>query len=1314
MATILCKNVNYSVETPNGPAILLQNINLQIKSGEMVAVMGPSGSGKSTLLDVLSGRRQYGTVEGTVLVNNRKPDTHTRHNTAYILQDDFHIACLTVKETLTYAVRLRCHLEPESKEEADRVSTLIAMLGLTVCQNVVVGNQLIKGISGGQLRRLSIGVEVVLLPDLVCLDEPTSGLDSSTALEIVNVIKGFTLGASSAQTISTVLCTIHQPSPAQFIQFTRVVLLTPGGYLLFYGTTLEAVNFFTSTLKFDFDPSENPAEFFLEIAVGKRNPRGMEGPYELDVIVGAYNKRREKDPFIMTQAAPAVEPKEKPDTFWKIIRTLIHREWRATIFNRPYLMAQLEAQFLSALIVGIVFFQQVIAAQDKDTINKQGDISDDCYNTLGALFLGLTLATRPNIAAIPEIFVSKVLYQRESETGSYNSFEYSISIVVGRIPLLLLKTFLFCTISFFLVGYTLKFEVYLLFWFLTTLVSWVSLSYAMWLAAFCSTPMVALGLYPPAFSILSFFSGYQIHFSDLPIWFRHWMPWFSYVRFAYEGLVKNEFGNYDDHVKVYEEYDFHEDGVSPETACLALIFWIIFMTILFYFALKPSKTQLKWEISPETNETTSPMQGAPSFSGRISHQPLQTALLDGSGHIQSASFRDSSLFRGIARASGTQDIDRVRRSNVLATLHTTSAVLVNDITRLTLTELPSTEVVEYNDPLILTRDSISKKSSQMSSSTSIRSISRDPSDLQLNFDIQSLDVMLTNESGNLAPKSLLKSVKGSVNARETVAIMGPSGAGKTTLLDVLSGRLFGTTSTDLSKGDFKLKGSINIITAAVNKYPNAESCIGYVTQQSNLNAYLTVKDTMLFASEMRMPIGTPKTTRENRVTQLLEMLQLSHVADCYVGGVGATVRGVTRGQRKRLGIAIEIINLPEIIFLDEPTTGLDALLAYDVITCACDLAQTNRIVLSTIHLPSVDIFNLFSRLILLSDGYVIYNGPAKAAQNYFTTLGFIPVSIVDGVAVNPADFVIDVASHQSETKNEKKMTALDLSQSVPSGRTFQANGQRLELVLERDTHDLRANNDIDFRMTGILVRRYWLGVWNEGREIRSSIDRHVITGLIHGLVFWQLRGDDTLARSSLLYFNTMFLVMNNEQSIPRIFEAKPLRMLEISSKLYTSSTYWFSLVTATTPLTLIYSFLFIALVYPMAGLRWGAEYFFFNYVISAFGSLSGLYLCQYLAASYPTPPLAISKYTTLAAFLMGFSGYLVRLPTLPSYLFYWAPFISFFRWSYQPIFLNEFSDDEEVVEDYGFKTEDKWESFAIQILFMVFFLVATWYAFKRG
>jgi hypothetical protein len=153
-------------------------------------------------------------------------------------------------------------------------------------------------------------------------------------------------------------------------------------------------------------------------------------------------------------------------------------------------------------------------------------------------------------------------------------------------------------------------------------------------------------------------------------------------------------------------------------------------------------------------------------------------------------------------------------------------------------------------------------------------------------------------------------------------------------------------------------------------------------------------------------------------------------------------------------------------------------------------------------------------------------------------------------------------------------------------------------------------------------------------------------------------------------------------------------------------------VLASTPLTILYSFLFIALVYPMAGLRWGLAHFAFNYLVSCFGSLSGLYLCQFLAASYPSPPLAISKYTTLAAFLMGFSGYLVRLPTLPDFLYYWAPFISFFRWSYQPLFLNEFSDDEDLISDYGFQQEDKWESFGIQILFMFLFLFLTWHAFR--
>jgi hypothetical protein len=250
-------------------------------------------------------------------------------------------------------------------------------------------------------------------------------------------------------------------------------------------------------------------------------------------------------------------------------------------------------------------------------------------------------------------------------------------------------------------------------------------------------------------------------------------------------------------------------------------------------------------------------------------------------------------------------------------------------------------------------------------------------------------------------------------------------------------------------------------------------------------------------------------------------------------------------------------------------------------------------VLSTIHLPSKDIFNLFTRLILLSDGYAIYNGPAKQAEHYFTSLGYIPTVLVQGAEVNPADFVIDVASHQLDTLNKQPRSAADLSQLQHVEQVPMIIGQILALNLQKDGEStsggdgshVRNSNTFDLRMTWILMKRYWLAIWNEGREIRTSIvsssllldcslclslsvslslltsilvslslsvtlltlpilslpqDRHIITGLIHGLVFWQLKGDDSLARSSLLYFNAMFLVMNNEQCIPRIFEAKPL------------------------------------------------------------------------------------------------------------------------------------------------------------------------------
>lgn len=164
-----------------------------------MAILGSSGAGKSTLLDVLAKRKTFGKIEGNVLYNGKVLKTrHLATNIAgYVRQEDFHIASLTVKQTLMYAADLRCYLMPE-RAKREKVHQLINALSLTGAAESQVGNQLKRGISGGEARRLSIGVEMLNDPDILFLDEPTSGLDSSSSSNVITILKKLVRRRNSA------------------------------------------------------------------------------------------------------------------------------------------------------------------------------------------------------------------------------------------------------------------------------------------------------------------------------------------------------------------------------------------------------------------------------------------------------------------------------------------------------------------------------------------------------------------------------------------------------------------------------------------------------------------------------------------------------------------------------------------------------------------------------------------------------------------------------------------------------------------------------------------------------------------------------------------------------------------------------------------------------------------------------------------------------------------------------------------------------------------------------------------------------------
>ncbi|KAJ3452312.1 abc transporter g family member [Anaeramoeba flamelloides] len=217
---------------------ILENINLNINSGEFVCILGPSGAGKTTLLNALSNRVHYGDLEGNIYYGGQKLSKNGERAFAFVTQEDLMLPSLTPRETLEYAGRFLMSGETTKEERDDRVAEILRMLRLNKCADTLIGGFGKKrGISGGERKRVNIGMSLVKDPQILFVDEPTSGLDSGTAVTVISVLK------SLSQQGLTILCTIHQPRKQIFDMFDRLILLS-SGKLVYYGPTQRSEEYF--------------------------------------------------------------------------------------------------------------------------------------------------------------------------------------------------------------------------------------------------------------------------------------------------------------------------------------------------------------------------------------------------------------------------------------------------------------------------------------------------------------------------------------------------------------------------------------------------------------------------------------------------------------------------------------------------------------------------------------------------------------------------------------------------------------------------------------------------------------------------------------------------------------------------------------------------------------------------------------------------------------------------------------------------------------------------------------------------------------
>ncbi|CAH6719767.1 probable ATP-dependent permease [[Candida] jaroonii] len=344
-------------------------------------------------------------------------------------------------------------------------------------------------------------------------------------------------------------------------------------------------------------------------------------------------------------------------------------------------------------------------------------------------------------------------------------------------------------------------------------------------------------------------------------------------------------------------------------------------------------------------------------------------------------------------------------------------------------------------------------------------------------DFQPLDGEMNALNENFTPTTLsfeniqykikdhqvLSGVNGLVKPQECLAIMGGSGAGKTTLLDILAGK----NKDGVISGNIYVNGNI-----LADK--DFKKIVGFVDQEDHLIPTLTVYETVLNSALLRLPRTMSLRAKETRVIEVLNELRILNIKDRVIGS--DFQRGISGGEKRRVSIACEMVTSPSILFLDEPTSGLDAYNARNVIDCLVKLSRDfNRTIIFTIHQPRSNIVSLFDKLLLLSEGDLIYSGDMIKCNDFFSKNGYtIPLGY------NIADYLIDI------TVDHKKLIKVKTSGAdLESGDSEDTDLHNRFLRTQTSQSDI----DVTSEWAHLAVHR---DEYNNYNKVDSNVEETII------------------------------------------------------------------------------------------------------------------------------------------------------------------------------------------------------------------------------
>ncbi|KAJ5475879.1 CDR ABC transporter [Penicillium sp. IBT 31633x] len=1074
---------------------LIHDFSGAVREGEMMLVLGRPGAGCTTFLKAIANDRSaFAGVHGEVSyggLSSQDQNKYFRGEVNYNPEDDQHFPTLTVWQTLKFSLinKTRKH---DRESIPVIIDSLLKMFGISHTKNTLVGNEYVRGVSGGERKRVSIAETLTTKSSVVCWDNSTRGLDASTALDYAKSLRIMTDVSKR-----TTFVTLYQAGESIYELMDKVLVIDEGR-MLYQGPANEARQYFID-LGFYCPPQSTTADFLTslcdpnarEFQPGREasTPKTAEALENVFKNSQAYQRiwedvctyeQRLKDTeqadtrrfqSMVEQSKSKTVSKKSPYTVSLVrqVMACVQREFWLLWGDKTSLYTKYFIIVSNGLIVSSLFY-----GESMDT--------SGAFSRGGALFFSILFLGWLQLTELMPAVSGRGIVARHKDYAFYRPSAVSIARVVVDFPAIFCMVVPFTLIVYFMTGLDVsasKFFIYFLFVYTNTFC--ITSLYRMF-AALSPTIDDAVRFAGIALNLLILYVGYVIPKQNLigdSIWFG-WLFYVNPISYSYESVLTNEFSDRTMQCNPSQLVP-QGPGVDPQYQGCAL---------------------------------TGSSLGESSISG-------SQYLTANFGFTRSHLWRN---FGVVIAFTVLYILVTVIAAEVLSFVGGGGGALVfkkskraKRVTSQTVNANDEEKVASAKDDAALARGN--------GSSGDDATFNRLSSSERC-FTWQNVEYTVPYGNGT---RKLLNGVNGYAKPGVMIALMGASGAGKTTLLNTLAQRQkMGVVTGDMLVDGHKLG-------------PDFQRGTGFCEQMDLHDNTATIREAFEFSAILRQPRDVPHQEKIEYVDRIINLLELEDIQDAIIGSLNVE-------QKKRVTIGVELAAKPSLLlFLDEPTSGLDSQAAFSIVRFLKKLSQAGQAIVCTIHQPSSMLIQQFDMILALNPGgNTFYFGPVgkdgASVIKYFADRGFVcPPS------KNVAEFILETAAKATH-RNGKQVDWNEEWRNSDQNREMLAEIDRIRAERSKVPIEESGSAQYEFAaptstQTIQLTKRLFNNYWRDPSYYYGKLFVSVIIGIFNGFTFWML--PNTVASMQNRMFSAFVIIL-----IP------PIVLNSIVPKFYLNRALW--------------------------------------------------------------------------------------------------------------------------------------------------------------